>query len=86
MKKVSKEIIGITGSSGALGSHFIKLYRSKFHFRIYKDKIKIKNLVYGSRKILILNILFIAALSSMRETEKNSKKTYNINSSAQLIL
>ena len=75
MNKVSKKIIGITGARGALGSQFINKYRSKFHFRIYKDKIenKKKFSLWLKKNNDIEYFIHLAALSSMRETEKNSK-------------
>ena len=82
MNKVSKKIIGITGARGALGSQFINKYKNKFHFRIYKDKIEDKKKFYLwlKKNIDIEYFIHLAALSSIRETDKNPKKTYNINS------
>ena len=75
MNKVSKKIIGITGARGALGSQFINKYKNKFHFRIYKDKIEDKKKFYLwlKKNIDIEYFIHLAALSSIRETDKNQK-------------
>ena len=88
MKKVSKEIIGITGSSGALGSHFIKLYKSKFNFRIFKYKIENKNEFKSwlKKNCDIKIFIHLAAISSIKETNRKIKKTYNINTFATIYL
>ena len=39
-EKVYREIVGITGASGILGKYFIKKYKNKFDFRIFKKELK----------------------------------------------
>lgn len=86
MNRVSKKIVGITGSRGALGSKFVKKYKTKFNFKIYKDKIENKKKFdYWLKKNSDINyFVHLAAISSIRETNKNPRKTYNINSSAPI--
>ncbi len=86
MNKVSKKIVGITGAKGALGSNFIKKYKTKFRFRIYKDRIennsKFKTWVYKNQDIQYF--IHFAAISSIKQANKNPKKTYKINSLAAI--
>ena len=86
MNRVSKKIVGITGSRGALGSKFVKKYKTKFNFKIYKDKIENKKKFdYWLKKNSDINyFVHLAAISSIRETNKNPRKTYKINSSAPI--
>ena len=88
MKKVSKKIVAITGSRGALGSEFIKKYKKKFSFRIYKDRIenkkKLNNWLNGNLDIQYF--LHFAAITAVRKTKNNPKKTYKINSIASIAL
>ena len=86
MKKVSKNIIGITGSKGALGTLFIKKYNNKFKFRIYKDRIENKKKFnkWLKKNLDIEYFIHLAAISSISRSKKNQKKTYNINSTATI--
>lgn len=86
MNKVSKKIIGITGSNGALGSKFIKKYKAKFIFRVFKDRVENKKKFdsWIKRNSDIQIFIHLAAISSVRETNKNPKKTYKINSTASI--
>ncbi len=88
MKKVSKKIIGITGSSGALGSHFIKLYKSKFDFRVFKHKVENKNEFKSwlKKNYDIEIFIHLAAISSIKETNRKKKETYDINTFATIYL
>ena len=86
MNKVFKKIIGITGANGALGSQFIKKNKTKYIFRIYKDKIenkkKFKSWLY--KNLDIQQFVHFAAISSIERTNKNPEKTYKVNSSATI--
>ena len=86
MNRVSKKIVGITGSRGALGSKFVKKYKTKFNFKNFKDKIENKKKFdYWLKKNSDINyFVHLAAISSIRETNKNPRKTYKINSSAPI--
>ncbi|MBL6786111.1 MAG: NAD(P)-dependent oxidoreductase [Candidatus Pelagibacter bacterium] len=86
MKKVSKQIIGITGSKGALGSQFIKKYKTKFNFRIYNDRVENKKKFeqWLNNNLDIKYFIHLAAISSVYATNRNSKKTYKINSAATI--
>ncbi len=86
MNKVSKKIVGITGAKGALGSHFIKKYKTKFNFKIYKDRIENKNEFrsWVNKNRNIQYFVHFAAISSIRQTIKDPKKTYKINSLAAI--
>jgi nucleoside-diphosphate-sugar epimerase len=86
LNKVSKKIIGITGAKGALGSQFIKKYKSKVIFRIYKDKIENKKKFKSwlQKNLDIQYFIHLAAISSIDKTNYNPAKTYKINSSAAI--
>ena len=86
MNKVSKKIIGITGSNGALGSKFIKKYKAKFIFKIFKDRVENKKKfdTWIKKNSDIQVFIHLAAISSVRETNRNTKKTYKINSNASI--
>ena len=86
MNKVSKKIVGITGAKGALGSHFIRKYKTKFNFKIYKDRIENKNKFrsWVKKNRNIQYFIHFAAISSIRQTNKDPKKTYKINSLAAI--
>jgi len=86
LKKVSKKIVGITGSKGALGSQFVKKYKSRLNFKIYKGRIEnIKKFTLWLKKNSnIQYFIHLAAISSISQTRKNSKKTYKINSSTSI--
>ena len=88
MKKVSKKIVAITGARGALGSEFIKEYKKKFSFRIYKDRIENKKKLNNwlNDNLDIQYFLHFAAITAISKTKNNPKKTYKINSSASIAL
>ena len=73
MNKVSKKIIGITGSNGALGSKFIKKYKAKFIFKIFKERVENKKKfdTWIKKNSNIQAFIHLAAISSVRETNKN---------------
>lgn len=88
MKKAYKQIVGITGSSGVLGSFFIKKFKKKFIFKKYNGRIEniseLTKWLKRNRKIEIF--LHFAALSSIAKSEKNKKKTFLINTNSTLQL
>ena len=86
MKKVSKKIIAITGSSGALGKEFIKKYKKNYKFVFYKKKIENKfdfsNWLKKNTNIDIF--LHFAAISTIGSGQRDLKKTYLVNSEATI--
>ena len=88
MKKVYREIVGITGASGILGKYFIKKYKNKFDFRIFKKRIeKNKDLEFLIKKNKDIKIFInMAAIASISEASKSPKKTYLVNSLSSIRL
>ena len=88
MKKVYKEIVGITGASGILGKYFIKKYKNKFDFRIFKKRIeKNKDVEFWIKKNKNIKIfIHMAAIASISEASKSTKKTYLINTLSSIKL
>ena len=86
MKKVSKKIVGITGSKGALGSQFIKKYKTKFTFKRYKGKIENKKKfeTWLQKNLDIQYFVHLAAISSIIQSKKNPSKTYRVNTSSTI--
>lgn len=86
MKKVSKKIIAITGSSGALGKEFVKKYKKKYKFICYKKKIEnrtdFSNWLKKNSDIEIF--LHFAAISTVNSSQQNIKKTFLVNSHATI--
>ena len=86
MKKVSKKVIAITGSRGALGKEFVKQYKKKYKFVFYKKKIENKstfiNWVKKNSNIEIF--LHFAAISTISASNKNLKKTFMVNTKATI--
>lgn len=83
-KNIAK--IGITGSSGALGSHFIKKFQKKYKFKRYKKRIQSKKDIseWIKRNSDIEIFIHFAALSSINQTKKNIKLTNLINAQATI--
>ena len=86
MKKVSKKIIAVTGSSGALGNEFIKLYKKKYKFIFYKKKIENKTDFFNwlKKNTNIEIFLHFAAISTISSSKRDLKKTYLVNSDATI--
>lgn len=86
MKKVSKKIIAVTGSSGALGKEFIKQYKKKYKFILYKKKIEnstdFSNWLKKHTDIEIF--LHFAAISTIKSSQQDAKRTYLVNSHATI--
>lgn len=89
MKKVYKQIVGITGASSVLGRFLIKQLKKKFIFKIYKDRIdnysKFNKWLKHNKDIEIF--VHLAAIASLINFKKNKKKSFliNTNSSIQLL-
>lgn len=81
MKKVYKQIVGITGSTGVLGNFFIKKFNKKFIFKKYSGRIenisKLKNWLTRNKNIEIF--LHFAGITKVNIAEKNKRKTYLVN-------
>ena len=86
MKKVSKKIIAVTGSSGALGKEFIKQYKKRYKFILYKKKIEnstdFSNWLKKHSDIEIF--LHFAAISTIKSSQQDTKRTYLVNSHATI--
>ena len=77
-KKMTK--VGITGSTGILGSSFVKQYKKKFHFYKYKGDIcKRKEIDIWLKKKEIDIFLHLAAASSREKCEKDKINAYKTN-------
>lgn len=86
MKKVSKKIIAVTGSSGSLGKEFIKKYKTKYNFIFYKKKIENKTIFSNwiKKHSDIEIFLHFAAISTISSSQKDKKRTYLVNSLATI--
>ena len=88
MKKACKQIVGITGATGVLGKYFIRHYKKKFIYKIYKDRIEnSSNLIQWLKKNKNIEIfLHFAAVTSNINSKKNKKKTILINTNSTINL
>ena len=86
LKKVSKKIVAITGSNGALGKHFIKKYKSKYKFVIYNKKIEdVNNFEKWIKKNTNIEIfVHFAAITTINSSNKNSNYTFKVNTEASI--
>lgn len=86
MKKIYKQTVGITGSSGILGSHFIKKYRKKFNFKIFNKRLeKKRDIEDWIKKNKNINIfIHMGAIASINQAAKYPKKTFSVNSKASI--
>lgn len=86
MKKNYKKIIAVTGASGTLGKQFLKKYKKKFKFLIFKKRIEqkkdIENWIRKNNKINIF--LHFGAIASIYKASKSPKKTYLVNTEASI--
>ena len=86
MKKASKKIVGITGSSGALGKNFIKTYKNIYKIVLYKKDIQdtdcFQKWINKNNNINIF--IHFAALSTIRSSNKDFNKTIKINTKATI--
>lgn len=88
MKKAYKQIVGITGASGVLGKYFIRHFKKKFIFKIYKDKIENSSILtkWLKKNKNIEIFLHFASIASVVDSKKNKERTFLINTNSTIKL